>query len=96
MRIDGLAVADLRPRVAEAPAGAERGASFAERLGDLLRAASDDQRVAETEAQEVAAGTGDGLDAMLALSKADLSLRLVAELRNRGLEAFQEIMRLQV
>lgn len=96
MRIDGPEFAALRPRIPEPPAGAERGINFAERLGDLLRAASEDQRAADTEAQKVAAGTGDGLDAMLALSKADLSLRLVAELRNRGLEAFQEIMRLQV
>jgi len=96
MRIEGSEVALLRPRVSESPVGVGSTSSFAERLGDLLRSASDDQRAAETEAQKVAAGTGDGLDAMLALSKADLSLRLVAELRNRGLEAFQEIMRLQV
>ncbi len=96
MKIDGFESATLLPRTPAPTSGTGRDARFAERLGELLRAASDDQRTAETEAQKIAAGTGDGLDAMLALSKADLSLRLVAELRNRGLEAFQEIMRLQV
>lgn len=96
MRVEGSDTAALlRPAPAEASKVAA-GPSFEDRLGDLLRAADGDQKAAETEAKKIADGTGDGLDAMLALSKADQSLRFVAELRNRGLEAFQEIMRLQV
>ena len=42
------------------------------------------------------AGRGDALAAVMAISKADLSLRLLSGIRNRALEAFNEIIRMPV
>ena len=48
------------------------------------------------QARALAEGEGDTVETMLALSRAELSLQLVTQVRDRALEAYQEIMRLQV
>ncbi len=80
----------------EGPAKAAKGSHFADRLLELVREADRVQKHAEHEAEELSAGRGGTVETMVALSKADLSLRFVTEVRNRALEAYQEIMRLQV
>lgn len=97
MKVEGLDGASLalRPLAgATKPAGV--GADFAAKLSELVRGADADQKIAEHQAAELAADRGDVVETMVALSKADLSLRTVSEVRNRALEAFHEIMRLQV
>ena len=80
-------------------AGAPRsaaGGGFAERLGALLEAADRVQQDAEAQARALAAGQGDVVETMVALSHAELSLQLVTQVRDRALEAYHEIMRMQV
>jgi len=77
-------------------AGEGEGAGFAGKLSEALRAADAMQKGAEHEARELAAGRGDSLSAVLAINKADLSLRFITSVRNRALEAFNEIMRMPV
>lgn len=76
-----------------APSGA---AGFLERVGEILTSSDHLQRDAEAEAEELASGSGRTVETMLALSKADLSLRLVVAMRDRALGAYEEIMRMQV
>lgn len=77
--------------------GPARGrAAFLDRLRDVLASADADQRRAEHEVRELSAGGGSTVETMLALSKAELSLRFVIELRNRALEAYREMSRLQL
>jgi flagellar hook-basal body complex protein FliE len=78
------------------PAQRAGSLDFSQQLGELLRGADRDQKVAEQQARDLAAERGDVVETMVTLSKADLSLRTVVEVRNRALEAFHEIMRLQV
>lgn len=73
-----------------------RGSGFAELAADALRGANQAQNEAQAQAKAFAAGEGDVVETLLALSRADLSLRFVVSLRNRALEAYNEIMRLQV
>jgi len=77
-------------------ARASAGAAFAELLEGAVQQANRDQIAAERAARDLAEGKGDVVDAMLATSHADVSLRFVVTLRNRILDAYQEIMRLQV
>jgi len=45
------------------------------------------------------ANTGDSVsihELMIAMEKADISLRLMVQVRNKAIEAYQEIMRMQV
>lgn len=86
-----LARAGLGPRGAREVAG-----DFAAALRGLVRGSDMDQKAAERAAVDLANDRGDVVETMVALSKADLSLRAVTEVRNRALEAFHEIMRLQV
>jgi flagellar hook-basal body complex protein FliE len=46
--------------------------------------------------QMVGEGTGDLQETMIALEKADVSFRLMMQIRNKVLDAYQEIMRMQV
>ena len=71
-------------------------APFADRFEAALSVANETLQAAEQSAQQLAEGEVDVVDTMIALGKADLSLRFVVALRNRALEAYTEIMRLQV
>lgn len=72
------------------------GASFAKSVGEALATANDELNRAEGAARELAAGKGDLVDTMVAMGRADLSLRFVVNMRNRVIESYNEIMRLQV
>ena len=62
-------------------------------LGDAVQ--SRDQ--AQTAVRDLALGRTDSLhEVMLQVAQADLSFRLVLEIRNRLTEAYQEIMKMQI
>ncbi|CAN7447817.1 flagellar hook-basal body complex protein FliE [Microbacterium sp. LjRoot45] len=74
----------------------DAGASF----GESITGAIDDLRSLQStsNALSVAAVTGDLDDihsAMIASTRASVTLELVAAVRNKGVEAFNEIMRMQ-
>ncbi len=73
----------------------------AETFGRLLAQAVEDLNRANTQASEamarLAAGESVELhDVMIAMEQADLSLRLALQVRNKLIEAYQEIQRMQV
>ena len=56
-----------------------------------------DLQAASIAKDKLMAGRVDNMVALMAtVEKADISLRLATELRNKALEAYQEIMRMQV
>ena len=69
---------------------------FAEHIRTVLAEADALQKRAEHEAGQLAAGEGSTVETMIALSRADLSLRFVVALRDRALAAFEDLMRMQV
>ena len=54
------------------------------------------QQANQTIQQMVGEGKGDLQETMIALERADVSFRLMMQIRNKVLEAYQEIMRMQV
>jgi flagellar hook-basal body complex protein FliE len=55
------------------------------------------QKTADKMSVDVASGNAENLhETMLALTQAELSFNLMVQVRNKGLEAYQEIMRMQV
>jgi flagellar hook-basal body complex protein FliE len=81
-------------------AGAATGATGATEFGNALAGAVDGAQALQGESKTLAmrAITGDLTDihqAMLASSRAAVTLELVATVRNKGVEAFNEIMRMQ-
>jgi flagellar hook-basal body complex protein FliE len=58
---------------------------------------NDMQKKADNMAMSVAAGKSENLhETMIAASQAEITFNLMVQLRNRALEAYQEVMRMQV
>jgi flagellar hook-basal body complex protein FliE len=103
MPIDSLAplapLARLQPLAPQTPAEAQPtpASGFASFLNGLL--AGNAQASATADAAVTALATGEAQDlhtVSLAVAQADLSFRLILELRNRLADAFQEVTRMQV
>lgn len=76
---------------------AEGAASFGQVLKDSLSQVNHLQHEADTAIQELATGGKATLhDTMLALQKADLSFKLMMQVRNKIVEAYQEVLRMSV
>jgi flagellar hook-basal body complex protein FliE len=69
------------------------GAHLSKALGEVNEL---QQQADQAIQQLVGEGKGDLQDTMVALEKADVSFRLMMQIRNKVLEAYQEIMRMQV
>ena len=71
--------------------------SFATLLQQSLERVDGLQHDADAAARAFALGQAPSVhDTMIAMEKADLSLRLTTKVRNKVVEAYQEIMRMQV
>jgi flagellar hook-basal body complex protein FliE len=81
---------------AEQPAAAESG-SFAELLGDAIARVQQVQSGAEQEMQKLLAGEPVELHrVMLASEQAGLAADFLMAVRNKVVDAYQEIMRMQI
>ena len=70
---------------------------FAKMIGELVSQVQEQQTAADLATQKL--HTGEGMDlheAMVALEQANISLRFLVQVRNKALDAYQEIMRMQV
>ena len=94
-RIGGVGSEVAPLEVAREPQRGEQG-SFADKLGEALRAVDQKQVAADQEAARLALGAGNLHETALALEKADLTMRVATKVRNRLIEAYQEIMRMPV
>ena len=68
------------------------GGRFAEIVADLVGEANQKQIEAESAATGLAKGEVDIMDAVVSLNEADLSLRMIMQIRDRALEAYQTIL----
>lgn len=78
---------------AEAPSS-----SFADTLGSAINSVNSTQKSAESLSSAFVKGSRDVelADVMLALNKADVSFKTLAEVRNRMVSAYQDIMNMPV
>jgi flagellar hook-basal body complex protein FliE len=78
------------------PSGAPKS-DFGSHLANALGEVNDLQQKANGAIQQlVGEGKGDLQETMIAMEKADVSFRLMMQIRNKVLEAYQEIVRMQV
>jgi flagellar hook-basal body complex protein FliE len=87
----------IRPR--ETPATAQGGEAHP--FADVLKSSLDEvnQLQQKADAAITALATGDKMslhDTMIAMEQADVSFRLMMQVRNKIVDAYQEIMRIQV
>ncbi len=85
------------PIAAPEPTDASGGALFESMLKSVAGDANNSIQAAESAGKEFAAGTRDDIHGtMLALSKADIELRLVSNIRSKITDAFYELWRMQI
>lgn len=71
--------------------------SFGNMLKNLVDEVKQSQETANHATEELAAGRKKDLHgAMLAMEQADISLRMLVQVRNKVIDAYREIMRMQV
>jgi flagellar hook-basal body complex protein FliE len=75
---------------------AEATESFATFLKTAIDGVAAQENTAHAVTDKFIIGEADINDVMLASTKAELSLSLTAQVRNKMIEAYQEIMRMQV
>ncbi len=73
------------------------GASFGEVLKDAISTVNELQKQSDQEIQKLMTGESQDLhNTMIAVQKADLSFQMMMQVRNKIVQAYQEIMRMQV
>jgi len=88
---------DPAPISKDAAVDPSGGAIFEDLLKHVVGGANDSIKNAEAAGRDFAAGTRDDIHGtMLALSKADIELRLVGNIRNKVVDAFYELWRMQI
>lgn len=71
--------------------------SFADTLTEAVGNVNQMQKEADVKAQQLATGkTTDIPDVMMSVEKADIALRLMTQVRNKMIEAYQDMMKMQV
>jgi flagellar hook-basal body complex protein FliE len=75
----------------------EAGPSFADTLKEAVNNVNQLHLDSDRKAQELATGkTDDIAGVMIAAEKADVALRAMVQVRNKIIDAYQEIMKMQV
>lgn len=87
------------PTLKSAPASAHQNegvGSFSDTLRKAVESANELQVQADHAAKDMAAGQGSLHETMIAMEKADVSLRTITAVRGKLVEAYQEIMRMPI
>jgi flagellar hook-basal body complex protein FliE len=71
--------------------------SFADTLKEAIGSVNELQTQSNKAAQDLATGRTDNIqEVMIAAEKADISLKLMVQVRNKIIDAYQEVMKMQV
>ena len=71
--------------------------SFTDTLSNAISKVNETQKVADKKMQDLATGKNSNIsEVMIATEKADIALKLMMSVRNKMIDAYQEIMKMQV
>jgi flagellar hook-basal body complex protein FliE len=98
MRLDSvIGISSAPAKAAGSSDSSDASVSFSDYLKQALNEVNDLQQEASLSGQKLAAGNEEYLhNTVIAYEKASLALELAVEIRNRLVEAYQEIMRIQM
>ncbi len=95
-KIEGLSNLNLRPPGIQT-AQDKTGSAFSDLLKNSISEVDKQQKNADISVQQLHAGGAKNLhETMIAMEQANISLRLLVQMRNKMMEAYQEVMRTQV
>lgn len=70
---------------------------FSKTFGDMVSKVNDLQKQSDTAIQQLATGESRGLhEVMIAMEKSSISFQFLTQVRNKALDAYHEIMRMQI
>lgn len=104
MSIDATRAAQAYAQIAKVGAEAPRtdaasqsaGASFASLVEDAAASTAQSLKAGEAAASQVAAGDASLVDVVTAVSAAEVTLETAIAVRNRVIEAYQQILRMPI
>jgi flagellar hook-basal body complex protein FliE len=73
-----------------------RNPEFARRIEEAVKDVNKKQNVADDSIEQVIKGEMGIHEGMMAIGKADTSLKILAQVRNKVMAAYNEVMRMQV
>ena len=75
----------------------EIGNSFADFLGDAIQSVDSSMKSSEAKVQDFVSGKSDNMhDVMISMQQAQLSFQMMVEVRNKMIETYQELSRMQI
>lgn len=87
----------LAPEVSPLPSSDKAEKSFSATLKDAVNQVNALQKASDVKMQELATGkTKDISEVMITAERADIALKLMVQVRNKIIDAYQEIMKMQV
>ena len=92
----GGAVTSLTRSLKPGAAAAPGASAFAESLGKLVDNVEESAADANVAITNMVDKTGDVHEAMIAMQRAEMTLQLTVQVRNKLLQAYQEIMRMPI
>jgi flagellar hook-basal body complex protein FliE len=97
MPIEAIKVAQaLAPKAAGAAAAPVGGTEFGEKLASLISSVEDRSAEANQAVTSMLDKSGDVHDAMIALQRAEMTLQMTVQIRNKLVQAYNDIMRMPV
>jgi len=99
MNIEAIGALAPHDEVAPPPAvvGADPLAGFGRLVGEGLRGLNESLKVNQSDLQQLALGEAPNLhEVMVRLEESRIAFQLMLQVRNRALEAYQEVMRMQI
>lgn len=76
---------------------AQQSTGFGDVLADTIAKVNESQINADRQVEKLHTGEAKNLhEVMISMEQADISLRLMVQMRNKVAEAYQEVMRMQV
>ncbi len=71
--------------------------SFGDTLKDAVQSVNQMQQTSDRKMEDLATGKAQSIpDVMIAAEKADIALKLMVQVRNKVIDAYQEVMKMQV
>ena len=87
---------ETNPRYFDIQSG-EIGESFANFLGDAIQSVDSSMKSSEAKVQDFVTGKTDNMhDVMISMQQSQLSFQMMVEIRNKVIETYQELSRMQV
>ena len=79
------------------PSGSDNTTSFADSLNNAVKKVDGLQKTADSKIQDLVTGKSSNIhETMIAVEKADIALKLMTQVRNKIIDAYQEVMKMQV